>query len=72
MSANNSCGSRSLYYGNMVHNVLAIETILDDGSIHTFDEIQKNYLAEKNNQDRLYKIIDKFIDLRQKVGAEIN
>ena len=41
MSANNSCGSRSLYYGNMVHNVLAIETILDDGSIHTFDEIQK-------------------------------
>ena len=42
---------------------------LDDGSIHTFDEIQKNYLVEKNNQDRLYKIIDKFIDLRQKVGA---
>ncbi|MDA9890048.1 FAD-binding oxidoreductase [Candidatus Pelagibacter sp.] len=72
MSANNSCGSRSLYYGNMVHNVLAIETILDDGSIHTFDEIQKNYLIEKNNQDRLYKIIDKFIDLRQKVGTEIN
>jgi len=72
MSANNSCGSRSLYYGNMVHNVLAIETILDDGSIHTFDEIQKNYLIEKNNQDRLYKIIDKFIDLRQKVGTEID
>ena len=72
MSANNSCGSRSLYYGNMVHNVLAIETILDDGSIHTFDEIQKNYLAQKNNQDRLYKIIDKFIDLRQRVGGEIN
>ena len=72
MSANNSCGSRSLYYGNMVHNVLAIETILDDGSIHTFDEIQKNYLVEKNNQDRLYKIIDKFIDLRQKIGVEID
>ena len=72
MSANNSCGSRSLYYGNMVHNVLAIETILDDGSIHTFDEIQKNYLAQKNNQDRLYKIIDKFIDLRQRIGGEID
>ena len=39
MSANNSCGSRSLYYGNMVHNVLAIETILDDGSIHTLSLI---------------------------------
>jgi len=72
MSANNSCGSRSLYYGNMVHNVLAIETILDDGSIYTFDEIQKNYLVKKNNQDRLYKIIDKFIDLRQRVGTEID
>jgi Fe-S oxidoreductase/FAD/FMN-containing dehydrogenase len=56
----------------MVHNVLAIETILDDGSIHTFDQIKRNYLTEKNNQDRLYKIIDKFIDLRQKVGDEID
>ena len=72
MSANNSCGSRSLYYGNMVHNVLAIETILDDGSIHTFDEIQKNYLSRKNNQDRLYNIIDKFIDIRQRVATEID
>ena len=72
MSANNSCGSRSLYYGNMVHNVLAIEAILDDGSIFNFDQINKNYLATKNNQDRLYKIIDKFIDVRQKVGGEID
>ncbi len=72
MSANNSCGSRSLYYGNMVHNVLAIEAILDDGSIFNFDKINKNYLATKNNQDRLYKIIDKFIDVRQQVGSEID
>ena len=72
MSANNSCGSRSLYYGNMVHNVLAIEAILDDGSIFQFDQINKNYLATKNNQDRLYKIIDKFIDVRQQVGGEID
>ncbi len=72
MSANNSCGSRSLYYGNMVHNVLAIEAILDDGSIFNFDQINKNYLATKNNQDRLYKIIDKFIDVKQQVGDEID
>ncbi len=72
MSANNSCGSRSLYYGNMVHNVLAIEAILDDGSIFNFDQINKNYLATKNNQDRLYNIIDKFIDVRQQVGGEID
>ena len=62
MSANNSCGSRSLYYGNMVHNVLAIEAILDDGSLHTFDQINNNYLTTTNNQDRFYKIIDKFFE----------
>ena len=72
MTANNSCGSRSLYYGNMVHNVLAIETILDDGSIHTFDSINKNYLATTNDQDRLYKIINKFIDVKQNVKNEID
>ena len=72
MSANNSCGSRSLYYGNMVHNVLAIEAILDDGSLHTFDQINKNYLTTTNNQDRFYKIIDKFLNLRQKVNKDID
>ena len=32
MTGNNSCGSRSLFYGNMVHNVEAIDAILADGS----------------------------------------
>ena len=32
MAGNNSCGSRSIAYGNMVHNVLAIEAILSDGT----------------------------------------
>jgi len=32
MAGNNSCGSRSLAYGNMVHNVAAIDAILSDGS----------------------------------------
>ena len=72
MSANNSCGSRSLYYGNMVHNVLAIEAILDDGSISTFDHIDKNFLSAKNDQDKLYKIINKFIDVRKNVSSELN
>jgi len=31
MTANNSCGARSLRYGNMVHNVLEIETWLTSG-----------------------------------------
>jgi FAD/FMN-containing dehydrogenase/Fe-S oxidoreductase len=32
MAGNNSCGSRSLAYGNMVHNVVAIDARLADGS----------------------------------------
>lgn len=32
MAGNNSCGSRSIEYGNMVHNVLAIDAVLADGS----------------------------------------
>jgi FAD/FMN-containing dehydrogenase/Fe-S oxidoreductase len=31
MTGNNSCGSRSIEYGNMVHNVLAIDAVLADG-----------------------------------------
>jgi len=31
MTGNNSCGARSIRYGNMVHNVLAIDAILADG-----------------------------------------
>ncbi len=36
MAGNNSCGSRSIRYGNMVHNVLAIEAVLADGSAYRF------------------------------------
>jgi len=32
MTGNNSCGARSIRYGNMVHNVLSVEAILADGS----------------------------------------
>ncbi len=32
MAGNNSCGSRSIQYGNMVHNVLGIDALLADGT----------------------------------------
>jgi FAD/FMN-containing dehydrogenase/Fe-S oxidoreductase len=38
MAGNNSCGSRSIFYGNMVHNVAAIEAVLADGSVERFDD----------------------------------
>ena len=72
MTANNSCGSRSLYYGNMVNNVLAVEAILDDGTIHTFEDINKNYLEITNNHNRKYEIIKKFLDIKDKTKEEID
>ncbi|MGB3430051.1 MAG: FAD-linked oxidase C-terminal domain-containing protein, partial [Burkholderiaceae bacterium] len=32
MAGNNSCGSRSIAYGNMVHNVVAADALLADGT----------------------------------------
>jgi FAD/FMN-containing dehydrogenase/Fe-S oxidoreductase len=39
MAGNNSCGARSLRYGNMVHNVLAIDAWLSDGALVRFGEV---------------------------------
>ncbi len=36
MAGNNSCGSRSIAYGNMVHNVLAIDALGSDGIARRF------------------------------------
>lgn len=39
MAGNNSCGSRSIAYGNMVHNVLGASVWLSDGSLHDFGPV---------------------------------
>ncbi|MCL4747516.1 MAG: FAD-binding protein [Burkholderiaceae bacterium] len=36
MAGNNSCGSRSIAYGNMVHNVTGIDAVLADGTQEHF------------------------------------
>lgn len=36
MAGNNSCGSRSIAYGNMVHNVLGAQAWTSDGALHAF------------------------------------
>lgn len=42
MAGNNSCGTRSLRYGNMVHNVRAIDAVLADGTLARLDEGGEN------------------------------
>ncbi len=46
MTANNSCGARSLRYGNMVHNVRAIDALLADGTAARFGEVPGNFADE--------------------------
>src|SRR5213593_799966 len=40
MAGNNSCGSRSIRYGNMVHSVLGIDAILADGREIAFGPLE--------------------------------
>ncbi|MBV9548842.1 MAG: FAD-binding protein, partial [Alphaproteobacteria bacterium] len=40
MAGNNSCGSRSIAYGNMVHNVVGARAWLSDGSEATFGPVE--------------------------------
>ncbi|MGF6776220.1 FAD-binding and (Fe-S)-binding domain-containing protein [Paraburkholderia sp. GAS334] len=40
MAGNNSCGSRSIEYGNMVHNVVSIDAVLADGSEARFESLR--------------------------------
>jgi FAD/FMN-containing dehydrogenase len=43
MTANNSCGARSIRYGNMVHNVRGIDALLADGTQAWFGEVAGNF-----------------------------
>jgi len=46
MAGNNSCGSKSIRYGLMADNVLAIDAILADGTRHRFGAVPDNLGAE--------------------------
>jgi FAD/FMN-containing dehydrogenase/Fe-S oxidoreductase len=41
MAGNNSCGSRSIAYGNMVHNVLAIDAVTAQGARWRFGPLEQ-------------------------------
>ncbi len=42
MTGNNSCGSRSIAYGNMVHNVLAVDALTTGGERWHFGPMDQN------------------------------
>ena len=60
MAGNNSCGSRSIAYGNMVHNVAAIEAVTVDGERWTFGPLNdasgpRGYIELVNRLKALYE-----------------
>lgn len=52
MVGNNSCGSTSIKYGTTRDHLLALETILSDGSEAIFNSLSKNEFDKKRNENR--------------------
>ena len=58
MAGNNSCGSRSIAYGNMVHNVLGIDAWLSDGSEVSFGPVATLGTKERAIADFVKRLAD--------------
>ena len=59
MAGNNSCGSRSIAYGNMVHNVLGIDAWLANGQIAQFGNYANSSGGAKQLGDFVKGLADK-------------
>jgi len=53
MTANNSCGQRSIHYGTMRHNVQSIEAILPNGASMRFGEVTSDLTGLTGEQHSL-------------------
>ncbi|MBL8378116.1 MAG: FAD-binding protein [Burkholderiales bacterium] len=69
MAGNNSCGSRSIAYGNMVHNVAAIDAILADGSEEHFGPFGAD--ATRKVSPRLGRMVSDLFSLGAREKGEI-
>jgi FAD/FMN-containing dehydrogenase/Fe-S oxidoreductase len=67
MAGNNSCGSRSIAYGNMVHNVLAIDAVTAAGDCWRFGSLNEKSPDRKFEELRL-----KLQTLHQREKQEID
>ena len=74
MTANNSCGSRSLRYGNMVHNVRGVDALLADGTTAWFGEVPGNFPADSNGgamPERYRELVRRMRALHRREADEI-
>jgi len=70
MTANNSCGSRSLRYGNMVHNVWGIDAMLADGTTAWFGEVPGNF-DDSPMPERYRELVTQMRALHRREAPEI-
>jgi FAD/FMN-containing dehydrogenase/Fe-S oxidoreductase len=56
MAGNNSCGSRSIAYGNMVHNVLGAQAWTADGHLHDFGRYDASTGKTRELADRIRQL----------------
>ena len=70
MAANNSCGARSLRYGNMVHNVRGIDAILADGTAVSMGEVPGNF-DERATPERYRDLVREMRALHNREADEI-
>ena len=68
MAGNNSCGSRSIRYGNMVHNVLGIDALLADGSDLHFGPVNP---ASFGGSSRYMELVRKVQAIAEREAEEI-
>jgi len=80
MTGNNSCGARSIRYGNMVHNVNSIEALLADGSRAHFKKLNGETFSNAKHEELVNQltalgrreadeIAARFPDLLRRVGG---
>ena len=67
MAGNNSCGSRSIAYGNMVHNVVAIDALLSDGTEAWFGPEAEM----TNGPPRIFKLLEELRSIAVREWDEI-
>jgi FAD/FMN-containing dehydrogenase/Fe-S oxidoreductase len=70
MTGNNSCGARSIFYGKMVDNVLAVDAMLPDGERFSFGRLD-NAAGGIKGSERVSALAARMLGLAERERAEI-